>query len=289
MELLKHSKTSIGIMKTKLILLVPYTINIRQFSFKNKIAKIDGDVDSQQTKSIMETHNIVVCVYESLPKVINSLAPNELKNWIVVIDEVHNFVCQADFRKDSLRIIKNYLCLFRKYILITGTPEGIVSELMRYDENLINIKFTPRNVKLVSEQLKIIRYVGNGLATLMHHVITNPVNGKTIIFIESKHDLLAIFYFLIDCNIKPEDILFLNADEKHTDKFELLVKEEKIEENIKYILTTSVIADGGNIQNKDIDAFYSLNCIDLIKLRQFHSRIRESCKNIYDFIPGEKE
>ncbi|MGE5457334.1 MAG: hypothetical protein ACM3RX_03175, partial [Methanococcaceae archaeon] len=109
--------------------------------------------------------------------------------------------------------------------------------------------------------------------------------GKVVIFKNSIKSLEEIMEVLLEKGIKDEEIQILHSQEKESETYSSIVKSEKIPEGVKYILTTSVISDGVNIGNGNIDAVYMIESENLIQLRQFVARFRKGVRNVVDIIP----
>ncbi len=66
--------------------------------------------------------------------------------------------------------------------------------------------------------------------------------------------------------------------------FDYLIKNSSIPDGIQYLITTSIISDGVNIHNKDIEKIIIVDVKNWWVKRQYIARFREGVDNVYDLI-----
>lgn len=261
---------------SKVIFVVPLRINDQQLSKRNNLRSRSDELDDVELTKILANERFIICVYESLSKIYSLLRKlNDVASWVVVFDEVHNFVSQARMRGMVFRLIRQILPQFKKTIYLSGTPEGVFHCLNTYSKNLVSHRFINNNGAKDSGHLTLIPTLTESFDILTQHLVNNPTDGLTVIAIENKRLLLELKEILTSVfENSPTEII--NAEEKEGTLFYDLVVTGLVSNHLKYLLTTSVISDGCDIDNENIDAFYSLDWNDLNKLRQMHSRFRKT-------------
>jgi len=260
---------------SKVIFVVPLKINDQQLSDRLKLIS-RRDLPDDQLTEILKNEHFIICVYESLSKIYAILRKlNDVGSWTVIFDEVHNFISQARMRQKVFRLIRRLLPEFKKTIFLTGTPEGVLNCLKTYSTKLVTHSFIKKVEDNLSGDLTLIPTSNNSFDILAQHLVNNPVNGLTIIAIEDKGLLIKLKDILTNVfSNSPTEII--HSDVKEGQVYSDLVETGLIGSHIKYLLTTSVISDGCDIDNENIEAFYSLGWNDLNKLRQMHSRFRKA-------------
>ena len=264
------------------IFLTPYESTSKQLESKYKVKAIYGSVSLDVVKGYVKSSNLIVSTYDGLRKILEArLMPEE---YILTIDEAHNLVTHSNFRGPALRNISDNMTRFKKIINITGTPEGVLNNDYK------NIKFVKHNQPNLIANYTIIKTEEHSNIACVDHIINNkPGSGKVIIFKNSIKSLEEISDALVQRGIEKRRIKILNATTKDEKLFEEIVENEKIPAEVKYVLTTSVISDGVNIVNQNIEAVYLLDVNNLLLLRQFVARFRKGIKHIYDIIPSPKD
>jgi hypothetical protein len=226
--------------------------------------------------------SLICSTYDGLRKILETqLIPED---YILLIDEAHNLVTHSGFRDHALRIISENMDMFKKVINLTGTPEGVLINDYK------NVKFVKQNQSSLISNYVIIVSEEKSVTACVDHIMTNPPGrGKVVVFKNSIKALNTISDALVERGVQKRNIKILHANEKESKVFESITDNEIIPPEVKYILTTSVISDGVNIVNKNIEAVYLLDVDNLLLLRQFVARFRKGVKNIYDIIPAPKD
>jgi hypothetical protein len=276
----------------KVLYAVPLIFNVEQFSKKYKFAdKIDNHTKPSVGKNKLRDKNVVFCTYDTADRIIRTMLRKDTKNYTLVIDEAHNLVCQSLFRDQALRKLRENRKKFNKVIYITGTPEVLIPVLKKESPELKVIEFSRKKFTYNKGSYNLIALSKcNPHRYILEQLSKKPVKGITIIVEEDIHNLEVLSDLLIAYGLARQDeICFMSSNQKYTKVYGDIVILEKLPDNIKFLLSTSVISDGANLNNTNINAFYSINWFDLIKLRQMQSRLRKANKQLkyYDVIVNE--
>ncbi len=267
--------------KIKAVFLTPYESTARQLESVYKTKSVYGTVSVDTVRDYVRNSDLICSTFDGLRKILETqLIPED---YVLLIDEAHNLITHSGFRHRALQVIFSNLDNFKKVINITGTPEGVLNNDYK------NVKFVKQNQTSHILNYEIIESEEKSVTACVDHIINNPpAKGKVVIFKNSISSLKIIQDALAERGISKSKVKILNSAEKESDVFESITKQEKIPAGVKYVITTSVISDGVNILNQNIDAVYLLDVDNLILLRQFVARFRKGIRNIYDIIPKSK-
>lgn len=268
--------------KLKAIFLTPYESTARQLESKYKVSSVYGTVSIDTVRDYVKNSSLISSTYDGLRKILETqLVPED---YILLIDEAHNLITHSGFRSRALKVIFDNLNTFKKVINLTGTPEGVINNDYK------NVKFLKQNqASLISDYTIIVSEEKSPLGCVDHIINNPPGRGKVVVFKNSIKALQTICDALIERGVEKRRIKVLHANEKESAVFESITDNETIPPEVKYVLTTSVISDGVNIVNQNIEAVYLLDVDNLLLLRQFVARFRKGVKNIYDIIPAAKD
>lgn len=280
----------------KCIMVMPLQVMVLQkeqeFREKEQITLnyIFGGVEGHQTripgtsddeiKNIMENNTgIVLCVYNSLKKIMTEKYRGLLRDYVLIIDESHNMVTQYSFRRNAINEISEGKSLFRKTINISGTPEFTI--LDKYNKIIFSNNSSSINLSA------FLYKKHNGFFKLFNFLLSNRFDGKVVVLLDNKflinvlQKLLAKYLF----NGNSSAIAVTDSGSKLEETFQEIQNFSKIPNEIKYLITTRVIADGVNIENDDIDAVIIFETDDYALKRQFIARFRKGIKKrFYDFV-----
>lgn len=222
-------------------------------------------------------------VFDKLKYIIEN---SDIENKILVIDEAHHLITSSGYRSKSLKYLEENLMKFRKVVFLTGTPEVLYMHSLLKNARMVKFSFE-LPIPICKYHYRIIPYENMGFHRLLNHIAKNPVLGKTIVFINNLNELIEVKSYLVEMGIDKNSIFIAHSNSKQNEYFKYLVNNERIHDDIKYFLTTSVISDGVNIKNEDIDSFYLFGLNDLTLLRQIIKRPRNKVGNIYDFVSSK--
>lgn len=220
--------------------------------------------------------------YDSLEKLIKILqevfAPMSideiLGNYILIVDEYHDFVTQNNFRYKAFETIKNYESKFKKVIYMTGTPELV----FKFKENNKTYIFKKDPEKINYNIIKT-KQVEDNLISL---IVDNIVDGKIdVVLIDDKKKANAIKAALEEL-LPNKKIAVISAETKEDIIIQNIIDKGLIPNDIDILLTTSVISDGINILNKNINNLYFNREYNVLKKMQFIARFRNGFNAIFD-------
>lgn len=263
----------------KVIFLSPYESTVNQIAAKYEVPGIAGEIPLNDVRDILNRSRIVVSTYDSFSKIRKCLSDLELSYYTLIIDEYHNFVTQVSFRSRAIIEVEKNKFLSRKIITMTGTPEGILSN------NFRNIIYEPRKKPRLYNGYEIVKYDDKLVEELLvSHIMKCGVRGKVVVFRNNIDSLRVMKSILLKKGFGENEISILSSMDKEENNFTEITENEKISSETKIILTTSVISDGVNILNEDIESVYLVDIFDLIQLRQFIARFRHGAGTVYDFV-----
>ncbi len=234
----------------------------------------------------MKDNELVIgTTLHQLPRFIDLLTKDD----ILVIDEAHQLV-QMSHHMQIHKLRRDLLKTHSKLILMTGTPfDGEEKRLKVATVKVIEVN--PRKDKLIylpiSKSLSKMTSVKDLTATLVHWylfqddkfddesglMLSNANTKKVLIFNNSsKETNESISKYLYDeYDFRFDDI---NADKKSTAAYQYLISNHQIRDEVNGIITTSVIKEGINITNQDIELIIVLGSWTLRDEKQIAKRIR---------------
>ena len=260
----------------RLLLLAPLTAIVEQTKakFKDVVALTGKSISEEHTKA--KTANIVIATYEQGYK---HLWDTNTFDY-VAIDEVHNLITANSYKSESIKNITSILDSY-KIIGLTGTPNPL----------FYSIGYKLVSVKKEYQQKVDVNFIvdnRNPLKIALQHLL--KVKGKCIIRINSRKiaNDLKTEVIKLKKYIKSE-ILILNSDShiKNGKEFQHLITHSTFNDNIKLVITTSIIDEGLNInQNGFTDAVFIETDYHPMPeaVKQFFARFRNediSRKNYY--------
>lgn len=263
----------------KIIFLLPYVSTTKQVN--NEHMQQGKIVSFYGSKKVDLTGNeqVIIATYDKAAQIRKLVDKND---YTLVLDEGHNIVSQYNFRRQAMISVKKLEQLARSVIHITATPVGLKSD---YD-NIYNFtkKRSFKKVNVVDRKHK---------AELMSLIVNNSKSRcLDIVRINNKREQQQIKDSLINANhYSKDEILILNSDLKDEKEFINLINNEKIASNYRLLLTTSLIDDGVNIKNKNINNIYFYGSLDINALLQFPSRCRAGFNEMFIFkkLNNEKQ
>ncbi len=239
-------------------------------------------VTNHQITEILSQNNqadIFITVYDSLQK-FYTISEFDPSNYILIVDEAHNLVTQFNFRRAAISFLLDYQNRFKKLIHLTGTPEGALNP------NHKTYTFT-NPTPIPEKRINLINYLESKNIKrnwmLFDILRQNTEPGIKVVLLDNKDTLERMKRALIRSGKDENSIMVLHSDNKDNPSYHYIEVEEQIPENIEYLLTTRLIADGANIKS-DIKSLYILDVKDFWIKRQFIGRFRNSLENVYDFI-----
>ena len=184
-----------------------------------------------------------VATYDSAPKV------GEVD--FLIVDEAHHLT--RNFREKATQGVLDLMHLAKKVVLMSGTP---VSAWKEFGAGLIEIQ-----VENVAPVDVLVHELGKG-ASIQDQAFkvaenASKLQGLTVIRLNRKTEMKAIKKHLVDSGVfQPFEISTLTSDDKDSAVFESIVKQSIIPESVRVLITTSLLDDGVNINNENIDGVH---------------------------------
>lgn len=212
--------------------------------------------------------SISICTYDSLKKL-----EYGVDEALLIVDEFHNLRNQANFRMNACVEVLEYMNIAPKTICLSATPLYEFTHLMQY--NLVKVQ----TKKSLTPIIQPIEYQGTRLEAILNHDFNvNIVNNINIIkinditLLKTLRTLLKKKYQLTD----EEITLFCSSEKEQNKQYIEISKSGKVTNHIKFILTTSIINDGVNINNENIGDIILINEFCEASLVQFIARFRKA-------------
>lgn len=267
-----------------------------QNAAKHNVMAIKG-----QTKHLFKSINayvkngkrVFISTYDMTPNLIEFLKLIEPRTtFTLVVDEMHKFVTDYDLNY-RYEAIKNLYEISRKahgFIGLSGTVDDIYKDEF---ESVIQIE--NGNPQSPCQEFAVYTYEkkDNSLPELVQLIEVWTSKRKLLIFIQSKNKIEQLKKILQRKGIRVRTI---NANSKSNMTYKQLVDNETIDPDVQVVLTTSVIADGVNIQNDlnwEVIAVcneYS-NLFNYSSIKQISNRLRNEYRRFSIFMqePKKKE
>ena len=211
---------------------------------------------------------IAICTYDSLKKL-----EYGIDEALLIVDEFHNLKNQANFRINACIEVLEYMNIAPKTICLSATPLYEFVHLMSYKLVKVNSQ------KTLKTSIQPIEYQGTRIESILNHEFNvNRVNKINIIkinditLLKTLRTLLKEKYQLTD----KEITLFCSSEKEANQEYIEISKSGKVANQIKFILTTSIINDGVNINNENIGDIVLVNEFCEASLVQFIARFRKA-------------
>lgn len=263
--------------RQKAVITVP-TINLaRQLAVKHKICALYGKANLQR-KTIALNAKIVVCTYDTLHHL------GDLSRRWLIVDEAHNLVNQfgqvrrtyIPFRAKTLRRVIETIPQAQKCILLSGTMNKLLCQALNF--HLVKIKRTQNHQINITQLEATSRREQTALLIDELSRLDFATDRIHFVYYNSNEQLHLIKNQLTQRGILTEDDMTIitrdevNAGQHHI--FNEIIDLEQIKSPVKLILSSCLIAEGININNRNIGKVFTLNvrCID--SFRQYVARFR---------------
>ncbi|WP_426062008.1 DEAD/DEAH box helicase family protein [Hymenobacter sp. B1770] len=238
------------------------------------VLQITGD------KSLTDTQSgarIVATTYAS----INKLATREAS--VLVIDEAHHLLedFTKDFREGNIKDIMNAMSRYDHVVLCTGTAHNLNFRGFQ----LIDVKRdTSKNIKLV-EGVDIDNFLN--LAYTPGQVLSNGTVLQATdtvlktIYVTNRETGQEIRKTALRGGYRPDQVVFLHSDAKHDEVYKALVTAQVLPGTVKLLITTKLLADGVNINNRyaQVDVLFFPSRKDNLsfnEVKQYSARFRNA-------------
>lgn len=276
---------------TRGVVAVPTVMLAKQLAAKYNIAILSGYIDNRKKEAALKAP-VVVCTYDTLHHL------SDLEGRVLVVDECHNLVNQYGevktnifFRAEVLRRMVARFDVAAKTVLISGTPPKLLAKAMafkyvriiRRQNNMVNV-FTMEAEKNSAKALTT--------AVLAELEKLDFTKDKIhFVYFNNGAKLELIKKYMVDAGyLVADDVSIVTREHVNTGHlvFNGIVEREEIT-GVKLVLSTCLIAEGININNRNIGDIYTvdINCPD--SFRQYVARFRNMASvDVYDIRPPER-
>jgi len=243
-----------------------------QEQFKTKVeelgAQIDIELNHKCRKSVDNMQMNITSTYISINKLSDKLEENDL----VVVDEAHMLL--TAFRQGNVVSVYGECALIlketkAKVLFLTATPRPNLKEVFNYEELFVTSEATTAPLKFYfsgSSYIDIASWFAEKV------IYTNNKARLNIIYHNNIKNLEKLKVFLGD--FKDWKVQMLTSDSKNTEEYLRLVEEWKVESDVQFLLTTSLIAAGASLKNDNMGEVLILENCDPIDIYQFSKRFR---------------
>jgi hypothetical protein len=263
---------------------------------KHQVMSIKG-----QTKNLFQNiyqyvkggRRVFISTYDMTPILVEFLRTIEKHiTFTLVVDEMHKFITDYDlsYRYEAIKKLYEVGKQAKSFVGLSGTIDDIYK-----NEFETVIKIDNGNPQSPCQEFAVYTYEKkeNALVELVQLIEIWTTKRKLLIFIQSKKKIEQLKKILQRKKIKVRTI---NANSKSNLTYKQLVETETIDPEVQVVLTTSVIADGVNIQN-DIDweviavCNESSNLFNYSSIKQISNRLRNTYRrfSLYMQEPKKKD
>jgi len=255
----------------RLLILAPLTAIVDQTKaeFQNIVTLTGNSTPEDHIKA--KTAPIVMSTYEQGEKHLKGFNTFDY----VVIDEVHNLITANSYKRETIKKLTSLLSSY-KVIGLTGTTNQLF-KAMRYKlVNVIRKGLKPVNVSMIVDNRQALKIA-------LQHL--ESVKGKCILRINSINIAAALKIELVaNSRYKASEILILNSKPhiKKGEDFKMLTAHSKFKDEVKLVITTSIIDEGLSIKQEGFtDAVYIETEYNPMpeSVKQFFARFRNEDPN----------
>lgn len=256
---------------SKTLLIAPLTIIVDQLSaeYKNEpgISFLTGRSRRDDHMQALNS-NFVVATYE---QGIKHLEKNNFD--YVIVDEAHQLVMANSYKANVIeQVTKQLQGNKAKLIGLSGTPNRLFESL---GFRLIDIKQT----ESTRTKVDVIYWNAKPLQIVLNHIEKSDNSRRYLFRLNEIDTLYDIKKKLVeDETFKKSEILILHSSPqiKNSEKFKHLYLESRFSDNIKVVLTTSIIDEGLSIRDNFTDCVFINNDFapKAESIKQFFARFR---------------
>jgi hypothetical protein len=205
---------------------------------KNLFPKIFGYVKSGR-RAFISTYDMAPFLIEILRSIEKHIT------FTLVVDEMHKFITDYDlsYRYEAIKNLYEVSKKATSFIGLSGTIDDIYKNEF---ERVITID--NNNPQSPCQEVAVYTYEkkANAMVELVQLIEVWTKKRKLLIYIQSKRKIEQLKKIL---RRKGITVRTINANSKSNTTYKQLIEGETIDPNVQVLLTTSVIADGVNIQN----------------------------------------
>lgn len=231
------------------IFAMPTIALTEQNAHKHGILAIKGqtkDLFKMVYQHIQKGKRIFITTYDMTPILIEFLKDiRERISFTLVVDELHKFVTDYDtnYRYEAIQNLYKVSRLAKTFIGLSGTIDDIYKNDF---DKVIRIDNGQPNSPCQDFAVYIYENRKDAMVELAQLIEIWSAKRKLLIYIQSKDKIEQLKTVL---QRKGVTVRTINANSKSNRTYKELVDRETIDGKVQVLLTTSVIADGINIQN----------------------------------------
>lgn len=233
-----------------------------------------------------------ICTADSLEKLTYDLRNNNCKldEFVLYIDEAHTLATSTSktYKNKVLNTVMDLLPLFKNFILMSGTPFKVSHPALN-NMKYINVEWDTiptTNAQIVNYKDKLVAFE-NKFRSI-------DVDGKPhFVYYQNAQEqggLGKLIDYMVESGVSRDEIQLINSHVKNEDSFVDLLQNERIKDNIKLVICTSLISEAINIQNENFSAIHFLTVEHPIMLEQTVNRFRKNTPHVYIYsnFAGDK-
>lgn len=263
---------------SKTVLAVPYSSIAHNVAAQYGAVLFDG-----KTRNIVQDAGFYVTTYASLPALSSRL--DAVAAWHLFLDEAHNFTTSAarGYMWKNLCRVLDIASHFATLTSLTGT------EVATYHPLLLGLPkmevVAPRTIPKI---LQIIRTKNTLDAAARGVVRALELGKKCVVALNDKGTKLEKLKVRLKA-IGGASVAYFNSENKDGNAFAELCQNGKFPEGVNVIVTTSVLKEGNNINDKSHFAFIFLGRFHAVEIEQLTARAREAESIEAVLIKGERK
>ena len=219
---------------------------------------------------------LIAVTYDSLPGLVKAIIKHEpetnclLKEFTLVVDEAHNFTASSSsaYRLDAMTKLRDHLPLFNQIAFLSGT------HLYNFDPYVNALPVNRVIIPMSKVPARIIKS-NDTIIAVAEQIRTSIEAGRfPIVLLNSKTDtsrLGKLKTYLKDI----KGLKYFNSTTKQDAAFQSLMNKGELPEDVKGVVTTTVLKEGNNITNNYNFDFILTGSFHPIEWAQFVRRARK--------------
>ncbi len=268
-----------ALQKLKLIIALSYTGQVIQAKAKYTIPGIMGGMCENDTQV---PKGSVYCTYDKASWLLNQ----NLKDYVLVIDEYHNMVNHSKFRGPALGNLKKLEEKCQTVIYMTATAEYI-----NYKHVDLMVQIKPKNITV--KHADVVKYESNKLTKMINFIIDNHKADTISVVYVRDISMLEQIQYIINKKCKSLDVQMVHSKIKDDSQvYKNVTERECLVGNGMFqsggiLLLTNLLVDGVNINDTNINCLYLLDIKSTTDLIQYPSRFRKGFEKYYIVVSGK--
>ena len=212
----------------------------------------------------------------------------------VVVDEAHSMFTDATFAESAFHVHTFIKYVEDKYpnikiILMTGTPEPmsiIGKEYKVFDVREECINVLPRMIRIIKrdEAVSYMASLPAGEKTIYYtNSATKMVSGDSSLYkklLAAGYEDKEIAFCMSERSCKKLGKVLKNLQRRCERTKEVLTKDNKLEDDVRILLTTSTLKEGVNIKEESVKTVFCESHV-LSDIQQFAGRVRLGVDVLY--------